>query len=70
VSSRLSARSSASAIRILSRACLTPKHTIYLLRVGRRVLLVGAGPQGAPSLISVMDELFEFEPNPRQGEEP
>jgi hypothetical protein len=68
VASRFSARSSAGAIHIVSRAGLTPKHTVYLLRVGRRVLLVGVGPQGAPSLISEMDELSEIEPDPRQGE--
>jgi hypothetical protein len=48
---------------------LSPKHTVYLLRVGRRVLLVGAGPQGAPALISELDDLDEATLDPRRGEE-
>ncbi|MFI5458906.1 MAG: flagellar biosynthetic protein FliO [Isosphaerales bacterium] len=66
---RFSSQGTAGEIRVVSRVSLSPKHTIYLLRVGRRVLLVGTGPQGAPSLISELDELAEIEPGPRQGEE-
>jgi len=66
---RFSSQGAAGEIRVVSRVSLSPKHTIYLLRVGRRVLLVGAGPQGAPSLISELDELAEIEPDLRQGEE-
>jgi hypothetical protein len=67
VARHFSARGSAGEIRVMSRASLSPKHTIYLLRVGRRVLLVGAGPQGAPSLISELDDLDEVEPSPPEG---
>ena len=66
---RFSPQGAAGAIQVVSRVSLSPKHTVYLLRVGRRVLLVGAGPQGAPSLISELDDLAEIEPDPRQGEE-
>jgi flagellar protein FliO/FliZ len=66
---RFSSQGAAGEIRVVSRVSLSPKHTVYLLRVGRRVLLVGAGPQGAPSLISELDDLAEIEPRPRQGEE-
>jgi len=66
---RFSSQGAMGEIRVVSRVSLSPKHTVYLLRVGRRVLLVGAGPQGAPSLISELDELAEIEPDPRQGEE-
>jgi flagellar biogenesis protein FliO len=66
---RLSSQGPAAAIRVVSRLSLSPKHSVYLLRVGRRVLLVGAGPQGAPTLISELDDLTEIEPNPRAGEE-
>ena len=38
-----------------------------MLRVGRRVLLVGTGPQGSPSLISELDELGEIETEPARG---
>jgi len=69
VARRFSSQGAAGAIRVVSRVSLSPKHTVYLLRVGRRVLLVGAGSQGAPSLISELDDLAEIEPNPRQGEE-
>ena len=40
----------------VSRVSLSPKHSVYLLRAGRRLLLVGAGPQGAPALISELDD--------------
>jgi flagellar biogenesis protein FliO len=66
---RLSSQGPAGVIRVVSRVSISPKHSVYLLRVGRRVLLVGAGPQGPPSLISELDELAEIEPNHRPGEE-
>jgi flagellar biogenesis protein FliO len=66
---RLSSQGATGAIRVVSRVSLSPKHTVYLLRVGRRVLLVGAGPQGSPALLSELDDLAEIEPNARQGEE-
>ena len=53
-------------MQVVGRVSLSPKHTVYLLRVGRRVLLVGAGPQGSPSLISELDDLAEIEPTHRQ----
>jgi hypothetical protein len=58
------------AVQVVGRVSLSPKHSVYLLRVGRRVLLVGAGPQGPPSLISELDDLPESPPNPSQGEAP
>jgi hypothetical protein len=39
------------ALRVVGRTSLSPKHTVYLLDVGGRVLIVGAGPQGPPSLL-------------------
>jgi hypothetical protein len=66
---RFSARGSVGGIRIVSRANLSQKHTVYLLQVGRRLLLVGTGPQGAPSLIGEIDDSPEIEPNPHQGED-
>jgi len=50
---------------VVSRTSLSPKHSVYVLRIGRRVLLVGTGPQGAPSLITELDELAEIEPDLR-----
>jgi flagellar protein FliO/FliZ len=57
----------AGAVQVVGRMSLSPKHSVYVLRVGRRVLLVGTGPQGAPSLITELDELPEVEPELRQG---
>src|SRR5262245_40730725 len=37
-------------VQVVGRVSLSPKHTVYLIRVGGRELLVGAGPQGAPTL--------------------
>jgi hypothetical protein len=53
-----------SSVQVVGRVSLSPKHSVYLLRVGRRMLLVGAGPQGPPSFISEVDELTETVPDP------
>ncbi len=42
-------------LRVVGRTSLSPKHTVYLLDVGGRVLLIGTGPQGAPSLLGELD---------------
>src|SRR5579883_589595 len=55
-------------VQVVGRVSLSPKHSVYLLRVGRRVLLVGAGPQGPPALISELDDLPEVPPGPQPGE--
>jgi flagellar protein FliO/FliZ len=57
-------------MQVVGRVSLSPKHSVYLLRVGRRVLLVGAGPQGSPSLISELDDLAEIEPDAPRGGQP
>jgi flagellar protein FliO/FliZ len=56
-------------LQVISRVSLSPKHSVYMLRAGRRLLLVGAGPQGAPALISELDDFAEIEPTAPQGEE-
>ena len=64
---RLGPRASAGAVQVVGRVSLSPKHSVYLLRVGRRVLVLGAGPQGPPALITELDELpQELPPAPRQ----
>ena len=55
-------------MQVIGRVSLSPKHAVYMLRVGQRVLLVGVGPQGAPALISELDDLAEIAPDPLQGE--
>jgi flagellar protein FliO/FliZ len=66
---RFAPRPGAGALNVISRVSLSPKHAVYLLRAGGRVLLVGTGPQGAPSLISELDEIPPIEPVSRQGDE-
>ncbi len=56
-------RPTTSTVQVVSRTNLSPKHSVYLLQVGRRVLLVGTGPQGPPSLISELDEIPETRPD-------
>lgn len=57
--------SSTRAVRVVGRASLSPRHTVHLVRAGGRTLLIGTGPQGAPSLIA---ELESSEPAiPRPG---
>ncbi len=55
-------------VQVVSRTNLSPKHSVYLLQVGRRVLLVGTGPQGPPSLIGELDEIPETRPDARREE--
>ena len=43
-------------LRVVGRASLSPKHAIYLVEVGDRVLILGAGPQGAPALLGELDD--------------
>lgn len=42
-------------LRVVGRAHLTGRHSVYLLRAGDRTLIVGVGPQGAPSLLGELD---------------
>jgi hypothetical protein len=65
---RFAPANGAGALQVISRVGLSPKHTVYLLRAGGRVLLVGTGPQGAPSLISELDEIPQVEPAIGQGD--
>jgi hypothetical protein len=65
---RFNPRPGAGALHVVSRVSLSPKHTVYLLRAGGRVLLVGTGPQGAPALISELDDISAIAPAGGQGE--
>lgn len=64
---RFAPRAGSGAIQVVGRVSLSPKHTVYLLRVGDRVLLIGAGPQGAPALLGELDELPEPSPGSEEG---
>ena len=47
-------------IRVVGRSALSAKHSACLLRVGDRVLIVGLGPQGAPSTLGEITDPAEL----------
>lgn len=57
----LPTRREAGPLEVVGRVGLSPRHTVYLLRAGDRVLLVGAGSQGPPALLGELGGL------PRSG---
>ncbi len=69
VSRRFVPRPTAGTVQVVGRLSLSPKHSVYTLRVGRRLLLLGTGPQGPPSLIAELDDVPEAAPAPQQEEE-
>jgi flagellar protein FliO/FliZ len=46
--------------QVVGRSALSPKHSVYLLRVGDRVLILGAGPQGPPSTLGEVTDPAEL----------
>jgi flagellar protein FliO/FliZ len=50
----LPSRPEAGMLRVVGRTSLSPKHNVYLLQAGDRVLIVGTGPQGSPTLLGEM----------------
>ncbi|WP_165231990.1 flagellar biosynthetic protein FliO [Aquisphaera insulae] len=46
---------STAAVGVVGKVSLSPRHSIVLVRAGSRVLLVGTGPQGAPSLLGELE---------------
>jgi flagellar biogenesis protein FliO len=68
---RWSQINTAGTLRVVGRTSLSPRHTIHLLSVGGRVLIVGTGPQGAPSLLGELtdpDDLQRLAPQ-RAGDQ-
>jgi hypothetical protein len=57
-------------LRVVGRASLSSKHTVHLLSVGNRVLIVGTGPQGAPSLLGEVTDPDELRRLAPRGDEP
>ena len=49
-------------MRVVGRTSLSPKHTVYLLDVGGRVLILGTGPQGAPTLLGELADPADVVP--------
>ena len=69
VARRFAPRPPTGAVQVVGRVSLSPKHSVYMLRVGQRVLLLGAGPQGPPSLITELEDVPEGPPAPHQEDE-
>jgi flagellar biosynthetic protein FliO len=42
-------------VRVLERIALEPRRALYVVKVGERVLLLGAGDGGSPTLITEID---------------
>ncbi|AGA31456.1 FliO/MopB family protein [Singulisphaera acidiphila] len=55
----LPTRNGTSSMRVVGRTVLSPKHSVYLLEVGERVLIIGTGGQGAPSLLGELTDTAE-----------
>jgi flagellar biogenesis protein FliO len=53
---RFLVRNASAGTTLISRVCLSPKHSIHLVQIGRRVLLIGTGPQAAPTLLGEFDD--------------
>jgi flagellar protein FliO/FliZ len=47
-------KSDAGPLRVIGRTTLSPRHSVYLLKAGDRVLIIGTGPQGSPTLLGEM----------------
>ncbi len=43
-------------LRVVGRTSLSPRHSVYLVDVGGRVLILGTGPQGAPTLLGDLND--------------
>jgi flagellar protein FliO/FliZ len=55
---------SSSRVKVLERAGLDARRSLYLVEVGERVLLVGVGDGGPPSLLTEIDPATLPEPAP------
>jgi flagellar biogenesis protein FliO len=52
-------------LRVIGRTSLSPRHSVYLIQVSDRVLIVGAGPQASPNLLGELtdpDEIARITP--------
>jgi flagellar protein FliO/FliZ len=43
------------AVQVLARTPLEARKSLYLVRAGKRILLIGTGESGAPALIAELD---------------
>jgi hypothetical protein len=57
-------------LEVVAHTCLSAKHTLYVVRAGRRMLVVGTGAQGPPALLGEWIETPAPEPSPSIVEPP
>ncbi|MDY6913677.1 MAG: flagellar biosynthetic protein FliO [Planctomycetota bacterium] len=50
---------SAGLIEVLARSSLSPRHQLFLVRLGQRLILVGAGPQGGLAALTEITDQAE-----------
>jgi flagellar protein FliO/FliZ len=61
----------AASLRVLQRLPLEPRKNLYLVQMGKRVLLIGTGDGGAPSLLAELERTaLESEVGPGAGDGP
>jgi len=48
-------KSETSPLRVIGRTSLSPRHSVYLLKAGDKVLIIGTGPQGSPTLLGEIE---------------
>jgi flagellar biogenesis protein FliO len=48
-------RSDTGIVRVIQRVALEPRRTLYLIRAGSRVLLIGISESGGPQLLAELD---------------
>ncbi|MBN1652324.1 MAG: flagellar biosynthetic protein FliO [Deltaproteobacteria bacterium] len=48
-------RSDSGAVRVIQRIALEPRRSLYLVRAGSRLLLIGISEGGAPQLLAELD---------------
>ncbi|WP_435015709.1 FliO/MopB family protein [Tundrisphaera sp. TA3] len=69
----LPAREASGSLRVVGRVSLSAKQAVYLVRAGDRILILGGGSQGPPTLLGEMDEPAEpirTGPSPSRHVEP
>jgi flagellar protein FliO/FliZ len=62
IAKRTRSESTTAGLRVVGRVSLSPRHAVYLVRVGDRTLILGTGGQGPPSILGEMPTGETIEP--------